>query len=105
MLVRFVLSKVVLLHLLEEFRVLCFCYFFVSDAHVGVVGCDPAHGHVGNVVESHLILIDLELFLPEEIQIQQLSTFLPVVTLEVHPLLLLNIHFLLLADSVLQNLS
>lgn len=100
-----VLPQVVLLHLLHQFVVLRSGDLFVADAHVGVVGGDPAHGHVGHIEEGNLALVDLEFLLLEEVEIEQLPVLLAVVALQVQVLICFELHLAFLLHDVLQQPS
>ena len=100
---RLVLPQVVLLHLLEQLGVLRLGDLLISDAHVGVFGGDPAHGHVGHVEEGDFALVDLELLLFEEVEIEQLPVLLPVVALQLQVLLFLELHLALFLRDVLEE--
>ena len=102
-LARLVLPQVVLLHLLEQLGVLGLGDLLIPDAHVGVVGGDPAHGHVGHVEEGDFALVDLELLLFEEVEIEQLPVLLPVVALQLQVLLFLELHLALFLRDMLEE--
>jgi hypothetical protein len=71
---------------------------------VSVIGCNPAHGHVGHIEEGHFALVDLELLLLEEVEVEKFAVLLLVVVLHVQALLLLfELHLALLVYRMLQD--
>ena len=65
-----VLAHMIFLHLFYEFAVLRFRHFLISDAHVGVGGCNSSDGQIDKIIEIDLIFIYFEFFFFEEIQIE-----------------------------------